>query len=645
MDSAAKPQHDDNDDVETPVAHRSPSHMPRSFSAVAGLHRRNSYAASLEDVVSAMPSDCPQYQRLRRTLAVADWLAQVHADDDDSSSVVEDDSLCDVALKVDTTADDTTADDTCVSRWSSADHGFMSGLMTDSAELDASRMALTTATNRTSSIFPASSGIAGDDDDDACLQHPLNLSTEPLHLLDEFQVVSGPYVRRRRMSIAGSMVDEARRWRSQRRYSLSVANSAVSSEYDYRESLVSKGFSVDLGEDLDGIMTPLSTKRGAGMTVTGMESLHQALKQIQRDVDEMNRKFDGLRSSAAVATEHSPTWSPADKSPTEAAMQFACGEPSEQEADEDLGSERQQTDYIWDYRSDLVPEGAGDQFVALRPIVPSSCGNFVLHQGNLPRDYSDLCTEASTGCETDDGMLDLYIDDDFDGTDNAVGERVPEKYETESQLSSDVLRKYKLEASPSQGTIPMNCHSTPVCSCISDVSCCNCCRHPVSCSHSDSCCITARRHCSSHCGDVSPLQTRRFSMPDHPHCQYHPHHDPHTRPSSCRHRDNHGHHCNFSSAWLRHSHIDEYDCCNNIPPECYTARSSTPADETSPLDHCNNFHNHSNTSSVVRRSVVERRPVGEKQDIRTVIDKTFTGCTALQQVCLDCSDCLCRRIK
>jgi len=640
--AGVKSEHEHDDDVDTPVVHRSPAHVtPRSFADVARLHRRNSYAGSMEDVLGAVPSDCSQRQQLRgqqlrRTLAVADWLAQVNVDDDGRrSSDVEVDSLCDVAMKI-----DAAADDACVSRWSSADHGFISGLMTESAELDASRLALTTATNRTSSIFP------GDDDDhdEACLQHRLNLSTEPLRMLDEFQIVSGPCVRRRRMSTAGS-VDEGRRWRSRRRYSLSLslASSTASSEYEYRESLMSKGFSVDLGEDLDGIMTPPSAKHGgAGVTVAGMESLHHALLQIQRDVDEMNRKFDGLRSSTAVGTEHSQAWSPADKSPVEGSMQFPCGAPSEQ-GEEDLSSERQQSDYIWDYRSDLVPEGVGHQFIALRPVVPSSSGNFVLHRANLPRDYSDLCTEASTGCGTDDGMVDLYIDDDFTGTDGAVRERVPEKFEVESQSSSDDLPKDKLEVTSSRGTVPTNCNSSQVYSCNSDFNCCISCRHSGSCSHSDAC-TTAGRHCSCHC-DVSSPQTRRSSVSNHLCCCHQPLHVCPTRPRlssqsscCCGLGDGHGHCWNFSPTRLplQHAHREECNCCHNIPPEFYLARSSTPADEIPPLDHCNNFRSHSSPSSVIERSIVQRRPVGVKQDIGKVIDKTFSSCAALQQVCFYC---------
>jgi len=620
--------HDDNDCDQdtTPVVHRSPVlHLPRSLSDVAGLHRRHSYAGSLDDVLGV---DSPR--QLRKTLAVADWLARVNVDDDSDSSSVEEDSLCDVAMKMDA------AD---VSRWSSADHGFMSGLMTESAELDASRLALTTATNQTSSIFPASSGIAGDDEDDFCLPHRLNLSMEPAHLLDGFQIASGPCVRRRHMSAAGSM-DEVRRGRSRRRYSLSIASSAMSSEYEYRESLVSKGFSVDLGEDLDGIMTPLSTKHGAGVTVAGMESLHSALMQIQRDVDEMNCKFDGLRSSTAVSsTEQNQTWSPAGKS----SVDGACSGPSEQEAEEDLSSERQQSDYIWDYRSDLVPDAADHQFVALRPIVPSSSGNFVLHRANLPRDYSDLCTEASTGCGTDDGMLDLYIDDDFGGTDEAVSKRVPEKFETELQLSCDVLSKSK--ATALQGTIPTNYHSTQVNDCSSDVSCCNCWRHAASCGHSDSCCVTARRQFC----DVSSAQMRRSSVPNHSCCYHHPHCVHHTRPwfsshssCCCGHENSHGYNCTTRSS-LRHTgnHIEEYDCCSNVPPEYHVVRSSTPADETPPLDYCNNFHCHSSTGSIVGQTIVQTWPVGVKQDVSRVIDKTFPGCITSQQVCFDphCFQC------
>ena len=622
---AAKSEHDDDeDDVDTPVVGRSPAHLPlpRSFSDVAGLHRRNSYAGSLEDVLGAVPSSCPQHHHhLRRTLAVADWLAGVRVDDGSGSSAVDDDSLCDVAMGM---------DESGVSRWSSADHGFISGLMTESAELDASRLALTTATNRASSIFPASSGIAGDDDGDD--GRGLNASTEQSHLLDEFQLVDGPCVRTRRMSTPCS-VDETGRWRrSRRRYSL--ANSAATSDYEYRESLVSKGFSVDLGEDLDGMVTPPSSKPGAGVTVAGMESLHQALRQIQRDVDDMNRKFDGLRTSAAVNMEPSQTWSAADKSRVHSAVHSACDEPLEQE-DEDVSSERQQSDYIWDYRSDLVPEGDGHRFIALRPVVPSSSGNFVLQRTSLPRNYSDLCTEASTGCGTDDGMGDLYIDDDFGGTDGAVCEWVPEKVETESQLSCDLLPKDLMEVTLLQDAVPTNSHSAQI---YRDFNCCSCCHLPMGCGHSDSCCIAVKRHCPSHC-DFSPPLMRRSSATNHPWYLHHSTHVRHARPwssshSACCNRrgDDHGHCCNFAGTRLslRRGCVEELPCCNNAP------RSSTPMDEMPTIDYCNNFHSHSSTSSIVGRSIAETRPVGEKQDISKVIDSTFSGCTALRQVCLGC---------
>jgi len=643
--AAAKFDQDDNDedDADTPVNHRTPAHLPRSFSDVAGLHRLNSYAGSLEDVLDTTPSDCPpshQRQHLRTTLAVAKWLARGHVDD--ASSVVEDDnsSDCDVAMM---NRNATTADDSYVSRWSSADHGFISGLMTESAEFDASRLAPTPATNHTFSIFPASSGTAGDDDEDAFLRQHLNVSVQPSQLLDKFQVVSGPCVRRRCMSTACS-VDEARRWKPRRRYSL--ASSSVSSDYEYRESLVSKGFSVDLGEDLDGIMTPPSTKPRGGVTVAGMESLHQALRQIQRDVDEMNRRFDGLRSSTTVDTEREQSWScnqpwspdrtwsrdkawsPADRQCT---MQLDCGEPLEQETDEDLCSERQQSDYIWDYRSDLVQEGAGPQFVALRPIVPSPLDNFILHRTNLPRDYSDLCTEASTGCGTDDGMLDLYIDDDLAGTDDVGCEQVPANFEMESQLSSAGLSEGKLEAASSlQGTVPVNYYPTKTCQCKSDFNYCSCCHHPVNCGHSDSCCVSVNRHCPLH-HDTSPPHTRRSSVPL-PCCHHHVHHT--TLSNCCRHRDNLHQRCNLTAVMpsSRRSHTEDCDWCNNVVPECHTARTSTPAYETLlPLDHCNNFHNHSTGISVI----AEIRPVGDKEDINIVIERTSSGYATSRQVCVN----------
>lgn len=626
--AAAQCQHDqddddDDDDIETPVIGRSPAHLPplppplpRSLSDVAGLHRRRSYAGSLEDALGASvpPSSCPP-THLRRTLAVADWLAGVRVDDGrGSGSVDDDDSLCDVVTRMD------------VSRCSSgADHGFISGLMTESAELDASRLALT------SSVVPASSGIADDDDDRS-------------HLLDGFRLVDGPCVRTRRMSTPCSADDAVAagrwRWPRHRRYSDAGSAASSASDYEYRESLCSKGVSVDLGEDLEfGIVTPPSARPGGPatrLTVAGMESLHEALRQIQRDVDEMNRKFDGLRASTAAgavdAAEHGETWSTTDTNRGHSAVQSACGEPSEAE-DEDLSSERQQSDYMWDYRSDLVPEGAGHRFVALRPVVPSSSGNFVLHRTSLPRNYSDLCTEASTGCGTDDGMGDLYIDDDFGGTDAAVGEWAPEKFDTESQLSSDVLFGDGLEATLLQDDA--GGHSTQVYN-----SCCSCCHHPVSCGHSDSCCVSVKRHCPSHCKVSSP-QTRRSSVQSYPCCQHHrSNHIHHPSPwstshSHCchRHEDDGGRHSNVAGTRpsLRCGCFEEWDCCNNAP------RSSTPADDVPlPLDHCNNFRSNGSSSSITGRSFAETRPVGEKQHVGKVFDGTFSGGTALRQVCSDC---------
>jgi len=597
---AAKSQHDDDDDddVETPVIGRSPAHLlplPSGLCAVAGLHRRNSYAGSLEDVLAPPPASCRPH--VRRTLAVADWLAGVHAEHDDGDSrsgQVDEDAL--------------RTDESGVSRWSSADHGFVSGLMTESAELDASRLALT---YRAASAVPP----------------PLDDSLDA-HLLDG--------LRRRRMSTPCS-ADEAAgsRWRCRRRRRHSEASSAAgsaaaSSDYEYRESLCSKGVSVDLGEDLDGIVTPPSARPpGARVTVAGMETLHQALRQIQRDVDEMNRKFDGLRSSSAAV--ETASWSAVGKSHTPGDIELL-----EQE-DEDLSSsERQQSDYIWDYRSDLVPDGAGHQFVALRPVVPSSSGNFVLHQTSLPRNYSDLGTEASIGCGTDDGMGDLYIDDDFGGTDDAVGEWASEKFETKSQLLCNVLFKDTLEATLLPDTVPLSSHSTQVYNCSSsDFSCGSCCHHPTSCGHSDSCFVTVKRHCPSHC-DLSPLQTRRSSITNHPCCHHHPNHVCHSRPCPnshlpccCRHGDDCSHHCNVAAVKLSSRHIEERDCCNNTP------RTSTPADEM-PLspDHCNNFHSLTNTNNIASQSIAETRPVGKKQDISKVIERTFSGCIALWQVCL-----------
>ncbi|ESO06759.1 hypothetical protein HELRODRAFT_170772 [Helobdella robusta] len=102
-------------------------------------------------------------------------------------------------------------------------------------------------------------------------------------------------------------------------YSFTSHKSGDSSLYEYRESLVSKGYSVDLGENLDDVVLPddqvnmmmddagsqqdeLCDARGLVKhgAVDHMDQLQYELMKIRMDIDCMNEKFDHLYQGTEV---------------------------------------------------------------------------------------------------------------------------------------------------------------------------------------------------------------------------------------------------------------------------------------------------------------------------------------------------------
>lgn len=187
-------------------------------------------------------------------------------------------------------------------------------------------------------------------------------------------------MRRRKLS-AGSFLsaDVPRLWLRRNRHSFSSDLSSGSSGCTYRESLVSKGFSIDLGEDLTGMLTPPDGESGGldHWTMSSMDQLHSELKKIQDDIDYMNEKVevllskeDGVKLSTALthveddsrlarrgsrSRHRSRSFSPA--------RSRSCS-VDRSVVDDDLDS----PDFIWDYHSDLTLDKCNEpMFVVKRP--------------------------------------------------------------------------------------------------------------------------------------------------------------------------------------------------------------------------------------------------------------------------------------
>ena len=110
--------------------------------------------------------------------------------------------------------------------------------------------------------------------------------------------------RRRRRQLSGSSTfscEFPKRGLRRNCFSFTSAHSGESSSYEYRESLVSKGFSVDLGEDLgDMVVSPeigwLEPSNKSHSAMNKIDKLHQELRQIELDINYMNEKVGILQS-------------------------------------------------------------------------------------------------------------------------------------------------------------------------------------------------------------------------------------------------------------------------------------------------------------------------------------------------------------
>lgn len=107
--------------------------------------------------------------------------------------------------------------------------------------------------------------------------------------------------RKRRISTGSALSAKflASRGLLRNHHSFTSAISGASSGYTYRESLVSKGFSIDCGEDLTDLAFQgedlLEAAEFSRYTLTSIDQLHEELEVIQRSIKYINNKVEFLQ--------------------------------------------------------------------------------------------------------------------------------------------------------------------------------------------------------------------------------------------------------------------------------------------------------------------------------------------------------------
>lgn len=264
-------------------------------------------------------------------------------------------------------------------------------------------------------------------------------SDEPLFLAPG-KASSLPSCRRKLSSGSNLSADVPRLWLRRNHHSFGSDLSGASSGCTYRESLVSKGFSVDLGEDLTGIMTPPDGDTGTldHWTMSSMDQLHKELRKIQEDISYMNDKVEVLLSKED-AVERSRSHSSAEEGEEEENKRIMIEARSRRRGrSRSLSSVRSRScsvgpeieddldtpDFIWDYHSDLaLDQHDKPMFVVKRP-----CPIFSDDIADLPAESLNL--EAATAVKSEkhfsskrsfsprlnqtrlDGFEEVYFDDE-----------------------------------------------------------------------------------------------------------------------------------------------------------------------------------------------------------------------------------------
>lgn len=328
---------------------------------------------------------------------------------------------------------------------------------------------------------------------------------------------------RRKLSYGSNLsADVPHIWLRRNHRSYGSDLSAASSGCTYRESLVSKGFSVDLGEDLTGIMTPPDGDTGTldHWTMSSMDQLHKELRKIQEDISYMNDKVEVLLSKEDTVRlteslsddeeEHKRIMIEARSRRRGRSRSLSSVRSRSCSVGPEIEDDLDTPDFIWDYHSDLALDKYDKpMFVGKRPcpvfsddIVDLPAENLNLKAATAVNSEKHCSSKRSESAGLNqlrlDGFGDAYFDDEafLSGRDFEPpsllhgGVRVNSKCNQEHVRNSSAIHDADLpmfshlnhHICDCQSCMPGVCFPDGICGhsqprCLSDI--CSCCREEM----------------------------------------------------------------------------------------------------------------------------------------------------------------------
>ena len=237
-------------------------------------------------------------------------------------------------------------------------------------------------------------------------------------------------------------VSSSNRFLRRQRYSLpSEMGSTFIIDDDVFIDCMYQGHSIDLGENLSGIMTPGSEilgNEGAGeQTANNMDMIQTELKRLNQEIESMNNEMTVLNSRENVSVVNTMAMVVIDASElttqayqrnvhrhhaTKRRRSSLSGVFSDDSTADNDSSHLHDNDYMWDYQSDLAGAGVyGDAFLAQRPVASgfyigsrpqSPISDTEKHLFDITNSPSEFDGSGSCGKRAPP-VSDLYIDDDI----------------------------------------------------------------------------------------------------------------------------------------------------------------------------------------------------------------------------------------
>lgn len=235
--------------------------------------------------------------------------------------------------------------------------------------------------------------------------------------------------------------------RRRRNYSM-CSDASASTNFSYRESLCSKGFSIDLGEALSDFADSEIYDVGSVSvrTESNMEDIQRELRQIRLEINEMNEAVTHLNSKEELVARQRYSLGTADVAEKDVAIwghvreRLRSRDRSASVENLETHEGRQGYDFMWDYQCDLGTSAAllsrsEQSFLAKRPVFGSdmslSDDNSTSLQSPCHLEHVRKYLETSPvhgskvpQSQTNQSIAGIFIDDEYDAPTSAEKEKV-----------------------------------------------------------------------------------------------------------------------------------------------------------------------------------------------------------------------------